>query len=147
MRCADAHFDPPRFEAIEGKDMKDFQSPLSRARGLGSARSGTSHWWSQRVSAIALIPLGLWLCLSLAMIAAYDHSQVVEWIRSPINGIALVLVIIALFYHAALGLQTIAEDYLSVEWLKIGLIIVIRLSAVALSATAVLSVLRIALGE
>ncbi|WP_025769363.1 succinate dehydrogenase, hydrophobic membrane anchor protein [Thioalkalivibrio sp. HK1] len=127
--------------------MKDFKSPLSRARGLGSARSGTSHWWSQRISAIALIPLGLWLCLSLVMIASYDHAQAVEWIRSPINGIGLTLAIIALFYHASLGLQTIAEDYLSAEWLKIGAIIVIRLSAIALSATAVFSVLRIALGE
>ncbi len=127
--------------------MTDFKSPLSRARGLGSARGGTSHWWAQRVSAIALIPLGLWLCLSLAMVAGHDHWQVIEWIRSPISGTALVLTLIALFYHAALGLQTIAEDYLSVEWLKIGTIIVIRLSAIALSASAVLSVLRIAFGE
>ncbi|MBF2761263.1 MAG: succinate dehydrogenase, hydrophobic membrane anchor protein [Ectothiorhodospiraceae bacterium AqS1] len=127
--------------------MKDFRSSLSRARGLGSARSGTSHWWSQRISAIALIPLGLWLCLSLVTVAAYDHPQMVEWIRSPFNGVALVLVIVALFYHASLGLQVIAEDYLSAEWLKIGAIIVIRLSLIALSVIAVFSVLRIALGE
>ena len=125
----------------------EFRTPLSRARGLGSAKDGTRHWWMERLTAIALIPLTVWLVASLVAIGTADHAQTVHWIRSPASSIALLLTIVALFHHTQLGLQVVVEDYIHVEWLKIALIIAIKLGAIAAAATAGFSVLRIALGS
>ena len=125
----------------------EFRTPLSRARGLGSAKDGTRHWWMERLTAIALIPLTVWLVASLVAIGTADYAQTVHWIRSPASSIALLLTIVALFHHTQLGLQVVVEDYIHVEWLKIALIIAIKLGAIAAAATAGFSVLRIALGS
>ena len=125
----------------------DFRTPIARARGLGSAKEGTRHWWMQRVTAIALIPLMVWLVGSLVAIGAADHAQTVRWIRSPAVGIALLLTIAALFHHAQLGLQVIVEDYVHDEGKKLAALIAVKLLAVAMAVTAAFSVLRIALGS
>ena len=125
----------------------DLRTPIARARGLGSAKDGTHHWWMQRITAIALIPLAVWLTASLVAIGAADHAQTVRWIRSPAVGVALLLTIAAVFHHAQLGLQVIIEDYVQAEWKKLAAVIAVKLAAVALAATAAFSVLRIALGS
>ena len=125
----------------------EFRTPLSRARGLGSAKDGTRHWWMERLTAVALVPLTVWLVASLVSIGTADYAQTVHWIRSPATSVALLLTIAALFHHAQLGLQVVVEDYVGAEWLKIALIVVIRLGAIAAAATAAFCVLRIALGS
>ena len=125
----------------------DLRTPIARARGLGSAKDGTHHWWMQRITAIALIPLAVWLTGSLVAIGAADHAQTVRWIRSPAVGVALLLTIAAVFHHAQLGLQVTIEDYVQTEWKKLAAVIAVKLLAVALAATAAFSVLRIALGS
>ena len=125
----------------------DLRTPIARARGLGSAKDGTRHWWMQRITAIALIPLAVWLTASLVAVGAADHAQTVRWIRSPAVGVALLLTIAAVFHHAQLGLQVIIEDYVQTEWKKLAAVIAIKLAAVALAATAAFSVLKVALGS
>ena len=124
----------------------DFRTPIARARGLGSAKDGTRHWWMQRLTAIALLPLTVWLVASLIAIGTADHAQTVRWIRSPAVSIALLLTIAALFHHAQLGLQVVIEDYVHGEGKKLTALIAVKLLAIALAATAAFSVLRIAFG-
>lgn len=101
----------------------------------------------QRVTAIALVPLAVWLVGSLVAIGAADHAQTVHWIRSPAVSIALILTIAALFHHAQLGLQVVIEDYVHAEWKKITALIAVKMLAIAIAATAAFSVLKIALGS
>ena len=101
----------------------------------------------QRVTAIALVPLAVWLVGSLVAIGAADHAQTVHWIRSPAVSIALILTITALFHHAQLGLQVVIEDYVHAEWKKITALIAVKMLAIAIAATAAFSVLKIALGS
>ena len=101
----------------------------------------------QRITAIALIPLAVWLTGSLVAIGAADHAQTVRWIRSPAVSVALLLTIAAVFHHAQLGMQVIIEDYLQVEWKKLAAVIAVKLMAIAIAAAAAFSVLKIALGS
>ena len=96
---------------------QSLRSPLGRAIGLGSAKHGADHWWAQRVSAVALILLGLWFAASLIAHAGADHGAVVAWLRNPITAILMLLLVATTFYHAALGLQVVIEDYVHSEWL------------------------------
>ena len=125
----------------------DYRTPIARARGLGSAKDGTHHWWMQRITAIALVPLTVWLVGSLVAIGTADFEQTVHWIRSPAVSIALLLSVAALFHHAQLGLQIVIEDYVHAEWKKIAALIAIKLLAIAIAATAAFSVLKIAFGS
>ena len=79
------------------------RTPLSRARGLGSAKSGTHHWWMQRLTAVALVPLSLWFIASLIMVVTADHETAVEWLQSPVVAILLCAFVVAAFYHGQLG--------------------------------------------
>ena len=91
------------------------QAPLARARGLGSARSGSRHWWLQRVTALALAPLTVWFVISFMALIGADHRTYSQWISSPLNAVLMILLVIVLFYHMTLGLQVIAEDYLHTD--------------------------------
>ena len=86
-------------------------SPLNRTRELGSAKQGVEHWWVQRLTAIALVPLMLWLLVALIGDVGRSYTTVVSWLRAPLTNILMVLLLIALFYHTALGLQVVIEDY------------------------------------
>lgn len=119
-------------------------NPLSRVRGLGSAKDGTHHWWLQRLTAIALVPLVIWYAISLVTLIGADRDRVVEWLQSPFAAIASVLLIIAVFHHAQLGLQVVIEDYVHKTWAKTTLVVLNKFAAVALGATAIFSVLKIA---
>lgn len=124
------------------------QTPLARARGLGTVKKGVSHWWWQRLTALALVPLTLWFVVAiLAMIMkGSDYSAVVAWIQSPIVSMLLIVLIISLFYHAQLGLQVVIEDYVHSEWVKITALIVAQFFLILLGLTAAIAVLKIALG-
>ena len=122
------------------------QSPLARARGLGSAKSGTGHWWAQRVSAAALVPLTLWFVASIASLAGGGHDAVITWLSSPLVAVPLALYLATIFYHSQLGLQVVIEDYVHAEWLKLGTLVLLQFVNIALAAGAVFAVLFIALG-
>lgn len=122
------------------------RSPLARARGLGSAKDGVGHWWAQRVTAVALVPLTLWFVTSLAAHVGQDHTAVMAWLSSPVVAVALVLYLAALFYHSQLGLQVVVEDYVHSESLKLVTLLVLQFANIALAAAAIFAVLSIALG-
>ena len=125
--------------------MTQYRTPLSRVKGLGSAKEGTDHFWAQRITALALVPLVLWLAFSVASLPGMDYLAIGEWLSQPFNAIVMILLIMAGFSHARLGLQVVAEDYIGSHGLRTAIIIAVTLLAVALAVTGVFSVLRIAL--
>lgn len=120
----------------------DYRSPLARVRGLGSAKSGTSHWWMQRVTAVALIPLSYWLITFLNLSLNAPYQQTVEWLAIPLNTLCIVAWVLAVFYHAALGLQVVIEDYIAAEGVKIAAVWTVNLSFLLLALAALIAVFR-----
>ncbi|AZO41570.1 succinate dehydrogenase, hydrophobic membrane anchor protein [Mesorhizobium sp. M7D.F.Ca.US.005.01.1.1] len=124
---------------------QDTRSPLSRATGLGSARKGVGQWWAERVTAIALVPLTIWFLASVVALTGSDHAGVVTWLRTPFATICMMLLLVALFYHMALGLQVVVEDYVH-SGARFPVLIAIRLGCFALAVTGIVVTLRISLG-
>lgn len=123
------------------------RTPLGRVRGLGSAKSGTGHWWGVRLTAVALVPLALWLVGSIIAHAGTDHAGMVAWLSSPITATLLVLTIGVVFHHAVNGLQEVIEDYIHTEWTKIATLIAVKFAGYFLAAAGIISVLKIAFGR
>jgi len=122
------------------------RSPLGRAIGLGSAKEGVEHWWLQRITAVALVPLGLWFVIAMIRLVGADVDAVADWVGRPLPAIVLVLLLIATFYHAALGLQVVIEDYVHADLAKLGLVITVRLACFALTVAGIFAVVSMALG-
>lgn len=125
---------------------KHMRSSFDRTQGLGSAREGVGHWWMQRVTAVALIPLTLWFAASLIARARDDYGTFILWLRTPFTTVLMVLLLIALFYHMALGLQVVVEDYVHSDRIKMPTVVVIHLGCFALAAAGIIATLRIAFG-
>ena len=122
------------------------KTPLARVLGLGSAKDGVDHWWWQRLTAIAIVPLGIWFVWSVVRLAGADHVEAAAWLQSPLNASLFLFFVIAGFWHASLGLQVVVEDYIHTEWMKMAVLIVIKLLVALFSMIAALLVLRIFLG-
>ncbi|MFY8134696.1 MAG: succinate dehydrogenase, hydrophobic membrane anchor protein [Aquimonas sp.] len=120
------------------------RNPLAKARGLGSAKDGTAHWWAQRVSAIALVPLVLYVLYLLVSLAGADYDTVRLTIAQPVNALLLILFVGTAFWHARLGLQVVIEDYIHVGWLEITLMIAVKFVYVVLGLAAIIAIGRIA---
>jgi succinate dehydrogenase / fumarate reductase membrane anchor subunit len=120
--------------------------PLLRAAGLIVAQSAIQHWWMQRLSAVALVPLSLWFTAAIIAHSGADYAAAIAWLRNPITCILMVLLLVALFYHTALGLQVIVEDYVHSR-AKTAALIVVRLGCFAVGVSGVAATLRIALGS
>ena len=125
--------------------MSDTRTPLSRARGLGSAKEGVHHWWMQRVTAIALIPLVVWFAISLVMLSGADYAVARAWIGSPLVMVLLTLTIGVGLYHGQLGLQVVWEDYTDGA-LRVFMILFTKFIAVLFGLGAVLAIMRIGFG-
>jgi succinate dehydrogenase / fumarate reductase membrane anchor subunit len=121
------------------------RTPLGRAIGLGSAKEGVDHWWAERITALALVPLTLWFVVAVIQLVGADRAAFVEWIRHPVPAVLLVLLLIATFYHNALGLQVVIEDYVENEALRFGLIIIIKLVSVVLTVLGIFAVLKLSI--
>ncbi len=124
-----------------------FRTPLARARGLGSAKSGTHHWWMQRLTAVALVPLSLWFVASLIALATADHATVIAWLHSPLVAILCCALIVAIFYHGQLGLQVVVEDYVHTESLKLASIVIAKFLSLLMAGACLFAVLSIAFGS
>jgi succinate dehydrogenase / fumarate reductase, membrane anchor subunit len=122
------------------------RSPLGRAIGLGSAKEGVEHWWLQRLTAVALVPLALWFVAAIIAHAGADLSGMRLWLGRPVAAIMMVLTLIAAFHHAALGLQVVIEDYVHAELARIGLVVLVRLGCFAFAVAGIVAVLSLALG-
>ncbi|HKU95116.1 MAG TPA: succinate dehydrogenase, hydrophobic membrane anchor protein [Vineibacter sp.] len=126
--------------------MADLRSPLARVRGLGSAQDGTHHWWLQRVTAIALVPLVVWFVISMLRVAPEGQAAVRAWIASPITMTMLILFIAVGLWHAALGMQVVIEDYVHGKGWRIGLDLAVKFIAAALIVAGIVAIFKIAFG-
>ena len=124
----------------------DLRSDLARVRGLGSAKGGTSHWWAQRVTAVALVPLSTWFVFSIVNLVGVDREGLKVWVNGPVSFVLMVLFLIALFYHMQLGLQVVIEDYVHNERNKVISLIFNKLIAVFLVVSSITALMKIAFG-
>lgn len=125
--------------------MDAFRTPLKRVRGLGSARDGTGHWWMQRLTAVALVPLCLWFawfCAGLDGSYVTVHGAVAD----PLNAVLLVLLTWTVFFHGLQGLQVVVEDYIHHRVGEVLLLVGIKYLAIAVPVVATMAILRIVLG-
>jgi succinate dehydrogenase / fumarate reductase membrane anchor subunit len=120
------------------------RTPLGRVRGLGSAKSGARHFWHQRLTAVALVPLTLWFVWSVARYAGAPHGDVVAFLAHPFNAAAMLLFVIAGLYHMVLGVQVVIEDYIHSEGMKLALLLFVNFAAFAIGIVSTIAVLRIA---
>lgn len=125
--------------------MGDLRTPLSRVKGLGSAKDGTSHFWHQRLTALALIPLVLWFGFGLASLPS-DYETLTGFIQHPVVAVGLILLIIMVFYHAQLGLQIVIEDYVSSHAKRTVTIILSGFVCLVFAVIGIVAVLKILLG-
>jgi succinate dehydrogenase / fumarate reductase membrane anchor subunit len=121
------------------------RSPLGRARGLGSARAGSRHWWAQRLTALALVPLTLWFIFAIIHLAGASHQAVIEWLTSPLTLGLMLALIVATFHHLQLGLQVVIEDYVHDERAKLASVLLIKALSVMMALVCIVSVLKIGL--
>lgn len=120
-------------------------TPLARARGLGSAHHGYAHWAAQRLTAVAAVPLTIWLVYSVVRLQGADHEIFTAWLAQPFNALAMIFLVVAAFYHAALGLQVVIEDYVHCGCVKTASIVAVKFGLLALAAASVFSILAVAL--
>lgn len=121
------------------------QSPLARALGKGSAGKGTGHWWTQRVTAVALVPLGLWFVFSLTSLPSYLYGDVAMWLRRPWNAVLLLALVLAMIWHSRLGIQVVLEDYVHGEGAKAAALVISTLLHMLLAVTLVFAIAKVAL--
>jgi succinate dehydrogenase / fumarate reductase, membrane anchor subunit len=122
------------------------RSPVGRVLGLGAAKDGVSHWWSQRVTSVALVLLTMWFVFALLRMPDFSYGYVFSWIAMPLHAVLLLLLIGTLVYHSQLGVQVVVEDYVHHHGLKVATMLLLTFAHVALAALAVFAVLRIAFG-
>ncbi|TAN64301.1 MAG: succinate dehydrogenase, hydrophobic membrane anchor protein [Magnetospirillum sp.] len=122
------------------------KSAVGRARGLGSAKEGAGHFWAQRVSAIALVPLSLWFAVSVIGLSHADYATFKGWMGKPGNASLLLLTVLTVMYHAQLGLQVVIEDYVSCEAKKLAMLIGMKLATAFLAVFMTVSILKVAVG-
>jgi succinate dehydrogenase / fumarate reductase membrane anchor subunit len=122
------------------------RSPVGRVLGLGAAKDGVSHWWSQRMTSVALVLLTMWFVFALLRMPDFSYGYVFSWIAMPLHAVLLLLLIGTLVYHSQLGVQVVVEDYVHHHGLKVATMLLLTFAHVALAALAVFAVLRIAFG-
>ena len=127
------------------KQTKSMSTPLARARGLGSAKSGLHHWWHQRVSAVAMLGLVSWMVVLLFSLVDADYQTALNMLAHPVNATVVVLFIAVGLWHASLGLQVVLEDYVANEGVRLIAILAVKMTASVIAVLSILSVLKVAL--
>ena len=125
-------------------ERQSMRSPLKRAQWLGSAKEGVEDWWIQRVTAVALIPLTLWFAALLIALSGSDYNAVIAWLRTPFVTILMVLLLIMLCQHVALGIQVVIEDYVHSDRVKIPAVVAIRYASFGIAVAGIIATLHIA---
>ncbi|MDP6833430.1 MAG: succinate dehydrogenase, hydrophobic membrane anchor protein [Alphaproteobacteria bacterium] len=125
---------------------RGLRTPLARVRGLGSAKDGTHHFWIQRLTALALVPLTIWFAFSIASLATADAPTITAWMQSPLRATLMLSFLFAGFWHMKLGLQVVIEDYVHTEATKVTCLILNNFVSIFLALAATLAVLKMLLG-
>lgn len=126
--------------------MTDMKTPIAKVRGLGSAKDGTHHWWLQRVTAVANIPLVIFMVVSFVGNTGKGHADWVAWLKQPLVSVLVILFVANFVYHMRLGLQVIVEDYVHDKGTRIASMLMITFACVLIAALSIFSVLRVAFG-
>jgi succinate dehydrogenase / fumarate reductase membrane anchor subunit len=119
------------------------RSPLARVRGLGSAKDGTHHWWLQRLTAVALVPLTLWFVVGVIGHVGADQAAVKAWMGSPIQAALMIAFVAVAFHHGQLGMQVVIEDYVHDEGTKLVLLIANTFFTVAVGLASAFAILML----
>jgi succinate dehydrogenase membrane anchor subunit len=125
--------------------MSSLETPLHKVEGLGSAHSGVKHFWRQRVSAVALIPLTVWFAISVLGLVGAHEASVLYFLADPLNAVLMGTFVLISLYHMALGLQEVILDYVPHEGFKLALMVLNHGFAFMVAAACVVALLRIAL--
>jgi succinate dehydrogenase / fumarate reductase membrane anchor subunit len=123
------------------------RSPLGRVLGTGSAKDGTGHWWAQRVSSVALIPLTLWFFFSLLALPTLDYAAVRAWLALPLSGLLAVLLVAVMSYHAYLGTTVVIEDWVPSAVTKVLSLLLLRFLYVLIGGAGIFAILHVAFGS
>ena len=124
--------------------MSSLQTPLHKVQGLGPSHSGTGHFWRQRITAVALVPLGLWFAFAMLGLAGTNEVAVLSFLAQPWNALLMAAFAVTLLYHMVLGLQDIVDDYVHTPGMKVFLRLAILAVAIATGATSLFALIRIA---
>ncbi len=124
----------------------NLRSPLGRAQGLGSAKEGLHHWWAQRLTALALVPLTVWFVAAVVGLAGSGFAQFTAWLSGPCNATVMILFLAVSFHHAQLGMQVVMEDYVSHHGWRTAGIIVVKFMCYGLAALGIVSTLIVSFG-
>jgi succinate dehydrogenase / fumarate reductase membrane anchor subunit len=123
------------------------RSPLGRARGLGSARAGSRHWWAQRLTSVALVPLTLWFIWSMLRLTGASQADVAEWLASPVRLALMLALIVATFHHLQLGSQVVIEDYVHQEGMKLAAVLAVKGLCILLALICIICALILGLNS
>jgi succinate dehydrogenase / fumarate reductase membrane anchor subunit len=120
------------------------RSPLRRILGLGSAQSGVSHWWAQRLTSVALVPLSIWFVVSLLALPSLEHATVVAWMGQSWTALLLIIFVLVAVWHSQLGVQVVIEDYVHGAGAKTLTLVLVSFAHVLIAAAGVFAVLKVA---
>ncbi len=120
------------------------RSQLGRARGMGAAKSGLHHWWVERATAIALVPLTVWFVFAVLHLLGSPQPAVAHWVGRPVNTVLLLALVAMTFHHMQLGLQVVMEDYITNKKLQMASVLANKGVALVLGLLCAVSILRMA---
>jgi succinate dehydrogenase / fumarate reductase, membrane anchor subunit len=126
--------------------MKTLRSPLGSVVGLGSAKDGVHHWWLQRLTSIALVPLSIWFTVSILSLPSLDHVSVVSWMAQSWTALLLIVFVLVAAYHSQLGLRVVVEDYVNRSGTKILTLVILTFVHALLAVAGVFAILKVAIG-
>lgn len=122
------------------------RSPLRRVLGAGSAKQGVHHWWLQRLTSVALVPLTVWFVVSLLALPSLDHGTVAAWERQGPTAVLLVLLVAVGTWHSQLGVRVVVEDYVASSGARTLTLTLVAFAHALLAAAGIFAVLKVALG-
>ena len=122
------------------------RSPLGKVLGAGSAKQGVHHWWMQRLTSVALVPLSIWFVVSLLSLPSFDHATVVAWMRQSWTALLLILFVLLASWHSQLGVREVVEDYVHGAGARTVTLVSVTFAHTLIAAAGVLAVLRVAFG-
>jgi succinate dehydrogenase / fumarate reductase, membrane anchor subunit len=120
------------------------RSPLGRARGLGAAKTGSAHWWAERVSSAALLPLVLYFVVSVLILRGADHGAMVAYMSQPWNAVLYLALIVTMFWHLSMGMQVVIEDYVRADATRIIVLMLVKAGIALMALGCIISVLKLA---
>ena len=126
--------------------MKSLRSPLGTVSGLGSAKDGVHHWWLQRLTSIALVPLTIWFTVSILSLPSMDHVTVIAWMAQSWTALLLIVLVLVATYHSQLGVRVVVEDYVHTTGMKTLTLVILTFAHALLAVAGVFAILKVAFG-